>query len=911
MGKTSKFSFPLPGRRGQPHFKESPAVADMPKLSKAERLLGASNLPVNNTPQTQLRKQPSSLTLNLYESSIDGFDDVSENEYPVPEMPAQYRDSPKLPEPVSTESQPQGGTYNAFPRSQSVSGKGSTRVQLERKVHPRSMSSNTIPSIRHLKSTSALHSAFKQIQSIPERPSAAPVREMASRTDTRYHAAEHIPEQTTLMAAEGAANFHERRRPSRLDLTNIFPKTPSNANTTTGNHISSPTSIFSSGPYLPEVPILPLELTSPKSATGSTQRKLSKSKRSGSVEQLRRPQTASAATTRRQGGSGSRKTKHWFDGLLEAEDQFLVPFEPEVPVPPIPKRIHPPTKSRTVSREEISIRLVERSSPIRSSPKGLAPMYETSMKRTSWQGQYAQSLRASVISDPSELQDRTPQETQQSGFEDSSLSDSPTPQVDEFLDAGESDSESDEERDSSSLPGVRDSIAIEELDETVTIGEAQAFQVRPRRILGKVQVTSAQQVTQLATRPQNGKLQSSRPIVLKAVPRKISISHDKALESSSTTVKPAEATPPSRPDSIISISPSSLGHMQDPKHKLMAVTAEEEALLAMMRQKRAAMASHSFAAGYKTALLSSPQSPMFVNVRRNSGCGPSLTARSRSSIGGELAQNIEPPLSPPPASRLPSPPEEETVTEQKSTEKRNRDSLIQSSTSSRQPSVSEQPPIRLSSPVPIDTLYTKLHTLPTSPTMIDGLSMSPSNTSQTSGLPSPVTPQTARSANNVAIVIPDSSSRSDSSGSETDFLDHTSIDSQKTFSSLPTSLHAHVRASSGSTAVSDDEGASIEVHAISQDVTPKGKDTSLHRPNFSRRILATQQYGSYSSYIHNNAHQLQEPVTSFLNTTNAIHVHNGCCGEVTDVRCSVADDVIQAWGDLGGWQDLNRFRPVA
>jgi hypothetical protein len=192
-----------------------------------------------------------------------------------------------------------------------------------------------------------------------------------------------------------------------------------------------------------------------------------------------------------------------------------------------------------------------------------------------------------------------------------------------------------------------------------------------------------------------------------------------------------------------------------------------------------------------------------------------------------------------------------------------------------------------------------------------GLSMSPSNTSQTSGLPSPVTPQTARSANNVSVIIADSSSRSDSSGSETDFLDRNSIDSQKTFSSLPTSMHAHERVDSGSTAVSDDEGASIEVHPISQNVTPKAKEASMIQHNYAQRAAINQPPGSYLRYLQNDVYRSQEPVTSFLHPAQAVHVHNGCCGETVDVRCSVADDIMAAWGDLGGWQDLNRFRPVA
>lgn len=945
MGKTSKFSFPLPGRkvRSEP---EAPVFPEERKLSKAERLLGASNLPVNNI--RQVRKQPSSLTLHLYEPSIaEGFVEDDEHDYPVPELPQSHlRDSPILPHPAV-----QPMAYGVVPRSTSMKQKQSPRLQQERK-HPRSMSSNAIPNVRHFKSAISLNGAsYKPIPTISERPSAAAIRKMASKPDTPYYISRpgtglgiKTQESAGSSSDHSPKRAQDRKRPSRLDLSKLFPKSGgANSNSSTSRVVSSPTSVFSAG-YLPEIPMLGQDLMSPSSLSLKSQRKLSKSFRHASADQLRRPKTAGAPEStpapavqpimlksfRR---TELRKTKHWADGLLEAEDQFEIPMTPMTPdisdmppVPALPQRMRPPVKPRTMSRDELSIRVVERSSPNRPSPGDSLQAYDNNSRRTSWQSQIA-PLRASILEKRNQYTpgSRFSVLTQSTVQRDSILSQSTTQrdsvlsqstvqrdsvlsqstmtrdsyvdhrasQAEPFPTVEEADTETEDE--DSDLPDVRASIAFSDIDETVTIGEAQAFEVRPRHMLGNLQLKTNTQMNGSATFRQlnDTPMQSPQAVLIPAASfRKTSVS------SGGKTTPIAEQASRNSADSSgttrrNSITPTTPGAppLVESRHKMMAVTAEEEALLAMMRQKRAAMASHSFAAGYKTALLSSPQSPMFVNVRRESRVDNITVPRSRPS----MSDNIQPPLSPPPSTDLPTPPEHSSDPEPRTHYPR--ESLAQSiSTISSSQSQPDRDPTKAPSVVGLDTLYTKLHALqPNSPTMTtSGLSMSPSNTSQLSALPSPVTPDASRSTNDLSVIIADPSSRTNSNVSERDILERNTLDSQK--SSFMSSTSLPLRREVAASIASDDDGASsIEVHPVSNETTPNSRDGQhTKRTVPSSRMPAPYNYGAYSTaYVHQHA-------GSFL--ASAPHVHeNGCCAE-SDARCSVVDDVMAAWGDLGGWQ---------
>jgi hypothetical protein len=633
-----------------------------------------------------------------------------------------------------------------------------------------------------------------------------------------------------------------KRRPSKLDMSKIFSKATGSRN---NRAVSSPTSLFSHGHYLPDVPLLPQELSIPiGGGPFGNGRKLSKNSKRTEILEQRRPQTAGAKPK-----AQSRRTKNWFDGLLEAEDRLDEAFNLEFPedfhaindnippIPTIPKRhrspapTRAPSQSRPDSREEFSIRIVDRSSPFRSPPND--SIYELSAKRPSWQTS-SPSLRTSYIvaqSVPFNSPVDISHDHAESIEEQMTLHAEPIPTLPEVEVEKEVVVE---EEENDELPGVRDSIIfddLDDLDEIVTIAEAQTCKVLP--------VNSSwppiPRSPSWAQRKQSFPIQSF-PVRAGAVRRietapvkskSVSVDH-----GSGNNIREHILTVPARPASIITLSPSFPPPKADSKHKLMAVTEEEEALLAMMRNKRAAMASSSFAAGYKTGLLASPQNSMFQ---------PNVMANPRSRPSDIKEQSHSAPLSPP----LSDASSQHTMEHN---------------------SVSEE---SLILPIPsqqLDKLYTSL---PLSPSSTHP-GMSPSATSP--ALSSPTTPAATRSMCDIAVVIADERSRGSSTTSSVDIMERDSLEKKE----------LGLMSSTTSTCPSIDENCreSVEVHVVSVGSSPV-------RDEPQKRGLAAFRMG-------------QE--TDLLSVPNAnIRVGAGN-------RSSVIDDVMAAWSDLGGWGDLDRFR---
>ncbi|KAF1984219.1 hypothetical protein K402DRAFT_406192 [Aulographum hederae CBS 113979] len=192
------------------------------------------------------------------------------------------------------------------------------------------------------------------------------------------------------------------------------------------------------------------------------------------------------------------------------------------------------------------------------------------------------------------------------------------------------DDETEDEQESyAHLPRVRDSIAISEFEDNVHIERAHAFEVVP-----KAMSRSAHTLSPIPDRRQSdtNTMKSSDTAIVEGEPES---------RRSSTTSSAYLAPPPPRPysrrknhtrqPSAIpenqvkarsesaplertlsnaksdtsdrgrgSIQSTTMHSME--RHKLMAVTEEEEVLLGLMRRKRAAMAKDNFTAGYETAL---------------------------------------------------------------------------------------------------------------------------------------------------------------------------------------------------------------------------------------------------------------------------------------------------------------------
>ncbi|KAF2674931.1 hypothetical protein BT63DRAFT_449921 [Microthyrium microscopicum] len=919
MGRTSKFSFPLPGRKARSdQVLDGQSPIDEPKLSKVERLLGTSNLPSNyhqqhhaHQPRQELRKPASSISLSLYESTIA---DSSELDYDIPEVPK-----------FAALSLSQDDLFKPPPRSLSAKQMPSSRrIVEEKRGHPRSQSSSAVPSMNTFN-----HYSPSPVQpSMLDRPSFSAMRQVNvyKPTSNANHSLFPVVEDTSLSAGPGPVSSHSsakdnqtKKRPTKLDLSKLFPRptAPSSLYTASKQVTSPPATVSSFGNHRFPSDVRPQvsPMQSPSVYSSRSQKRLAKKPNVSTpltADVLVRPKTAGAVEQPRRQHK-SRKSKNWFDGLLEAEDSMDVGFEPEVP--DLPESFMHKQQS-FVQKQEFApktpiastVRLVELSSPYPQPPATNSTPQDTRQNRTSWQGHYAKSFRASVYDVPAkrtsvaspqlpkliELKSQTPKSAQ--------------PKQEVILDEPELE-------DNPNLPDIRDSLALSDFEdddfEVVTIGEAQAFHVPTQTTIDTVETV------QVHRTPKTSQSQISLAFVDEQLDSVNSMSMiDSFPTSPANRMDPTypayeslildnvatEAYPTGRPEMAVAKATNvqaAIYPKSDPRQRFMEVTEEEEALLEMMRLKRAAMASHSFAEGYKTALLASPGSSIFTTVPREMSGSNRESLRSRSSG----FSNYEPrQLTGHDMVNYPGP-----VRSPYGEQRRGSESLLESSPdlpNGRLRSAStaqsttfgmtsyRDSTIQYSQAIPAEPMFIRLSAISTSPAMVNtGLSTSPSEKSGMSGLPSPVTPQATPVPDNMNFKI-NANSRSNSNTSIPELIKDVNQETPKSFSSRhgvhhrqhnsDSSLYTHHESNDGDVAAPT--MTSLHEHNVAN-----GSYTS--RPIFAPKRLDYEQSGR----LHPSAHAEHN------------HVHYpGCCG-AADVRCSVAEDVMAAWGSLGGWQELDRY----
>jgi hypothetical protein len=943
MGRTSKFSFPLPGRRGRSQPAQDGANAEEPKLTKAERLLGETGLGVQRnptqarhqqTPSKSLNLKPSFMSLSIADSSTpDEFSEYEDDDEYLSDLPAR---NPK---------------YTHSPRLNSVSEDRTNHYGLfkeESRGHPRSRSHSAVPLLRSFQSAGSLITPQRQT---PFSRSIAPVQDTSPHLrktslpvypDYRNRGESRLVPKPVRRVSE--EKVEQKPRPPRLDLTRLFPR-PSLSN------ISRPGSVRSV--IAPSTPARPSTVAAhmPSLSTGSTtsinrshQKHLSRSR--GTVSPFPsvspRPSTGSNPppplstilkdpTSIRKNRPKPPKTKYWFDGLLELEDEDQeLDLASEPPAEheyyrEAPSQIRSDDQYLHVGEHGTSIPPVPELSSLQppSSRDYLTPI-ETRLQRNSLQGHYAQSMRASLVSETPEL-GSAPYE----GYDEYShspmlngmlkpplLSVPSTPRPPSTV--------SSEFSEDSNLPRVRDSIALSEIDDAVSIVEAQAFHVQPSRLhrLGPRRLEGLNSPTRSHTeehypRPSSRHTSHTAYTTQTAsFARPVRIGGNKHLQRSPSLADSGHfdaMTPKSAPGSIWNGRPGSAQHPPLPSRaeqaqKLMAVTEEEEALLEMMRRKRAAMASHSFAEGYRTALRQSPQSP--VSLHFSTGSGPrssigntsEMTVRSRSSRY-DIVSVYDPPLSPPPSTALPSPPASDRGLTDAETPKMHptgpkHAKLLSTSTVDSNlsvmtsfldhPSESSPPTLDLE---PVDVKFSPMN-LPT-----PGMSQSPtpSNASHTSFLPSPVTPFNIPSIPDLSVRISGRSASSESSNG--------SAEGEAEPRKLPQSAKViNVRKRSATT---DLTGFHVDANS---------RRTASLESNFTQ-IGSERRPSAQTINVHyavepmaevQRPRQMSDPQCHSASTHD--HSHLNCCDNDDGVRCSVSDDVLAAWGNLGGWTNFDHAR---
>jgi hypothetical protein len=1017
MGRTSKFSFPLPGRKPRSNGKTQGGgqpQAEEPKLSKAERLLGATGLPINNRPQhpqqhhvyKDLRKQPSSLSLAIYEPSL--FED-GELEPQIPDISTM----PAMPNASLPQFHANAGQSRMPPRSMSLNQKQTARKfqEAEQKHTARAASNGNVPSAAQFKPEINIGQQYplKAFPSISEIPPSSPRRRGENNSAVMNGYApwqSQAPRKSFQSVREmpSSPEQGDRKRPSRLDLSKLFPRS-SNSNTSTPTQ-----TLVKSPPFVASIPQRPEVLASRMHAVeiirNAGKHQPLTTVRSAQWSKPQQPMSFSRPRT-----SGDREiewpsgelellhpvpkitrpqfqqnTKNWFDGLLEAEDAV---DEEEWGL--IPDSVESEEPQNQHNAQDMSIRIVEQSSPYGASQAVSPPMTDKQLRRQSWQTSYTQPFKASSI----EVQNKrasihssmqSPNLSMQSRHSVATLKTPVRSQFSRQHDLHENDAESFAE---SEYMSVRDSIALSEMSEDFSIGEAQALHVGTGQFMNR-SGRSSQEDDEPMVAPAVQPIQSPPEVDMRTPPMPQTEHEALGLQLASPITSSFEyaASPPPLKSPL---SPT----RSESRNKMMAVTEEEEALLEMMRQKRAAMASSNFAAGYKTALMSSPQSPMFMNAKRESlGAHSSKSGkRSRSSRPSPLDynpdtvyNNIDPPLSPPPRDVLPSPPEYGEEVSVEDSKRSNTNSMLSPSAGPVNATNSKTVSLVIANLDPSHPQYAKHLTGELPPHVrFQYMANSPANSSAGSGLSlslthssansngavsvprSPVTPQ-APPANMDYVMVAGGSSSSGSNASLEDMMEQrnqpaASQSTRRQQDQYRPSKYQHKHQVSTNTIINLDnrEDAGDIEHQFSDNSTPMpmkelsdfdkqiieirtrtlaatnaaiksyqinsirsrsntlAKQRREHGGSEHERTLSNGSAGSGSQY---STPQPRSPVdqTQIVNKfadipafdpqpKSPIHVlHSKAEHEQADLECSVADDVMEAWGNLGGWTDLERYR---
>lgn len=1001
MGRASKFSFPIPGRRhrGQKDTDDrTPREQDPAQPSKAERLLGTSHLairqatrskpslrstpiPVSNPPQS-----PSYMTVTLSEASFgsDYADRASSTAVEDIVIPSRWRSLQSLrPCPSSNIL---GGIYDDEKGRSGSIGSSNTR-----RMH-------TQPSSSTLQS---YYDAQKSPLAVSQQTSASAVRDMALRkgyppiVEKGEHSSTYINDHESQNNTEKLKKQGRKHRPARLDLSKLFPKPKglegahSEALLSPNKLVNSPLPLSDTSEYFPRnAPNLAPELRarSTKSTKHSEKSHAAPRKKSSKEKSFQRDIYDNAKMNVRRPPQG---IQHWFDGLEEDNDDYME--EPDTPPPPpLPINIRAPNLAPVRKSSLGRVLMTEVEAPKKDRPQ---TSHEKDIFTKSPQVRSHRRNSPSLHSITSHTT-ATSAKTKESKFSTSNLQDSSVLSM---------SSSSDEEYEESpkKLPVLRDSLARStDVSGEIIIGKAQAFEVNPR-----TKTSAAKQKRPLLE--SNFSMRSSstdaapigvmpspeaHPSYL-ALPRHSrnkksthsrqpsAIPEDETRPRTSSASNSTPTGPPMSPSSINTSLRSGGTSMSEPltrneQHKLMAVTEEEQALLEMMRRKRAAMAKHSFTQGYKTALKKeqlqlqrrdTPTPTNHENMHRTSGFlamdspssgminsfpRPASTRSGRASLSG--SDTLTSPGSVPPSSR--GRPRQPRKTSSTMVSGMLRDT---SSSDSNAPSHNHflassdslaGLPYHLSPTVnfsPLDPFQFPIRT-PTTASMA-----SPTTVSHASPLPSPVTPGPRNGELDVHVKVAGSepSCNGDeevginSTGIVESFINSVEKDHERNRTSYSSTRTRRRTASSGAEVVYGIDGSQkpqerqgsdkrSQKHVMHQfqhaqfgiaessevpELYPiEQKSMRIRAPSRTSSIAAANRSGRTSIVSitspttpitrERSVRESRVSKASRLSRETSTTKRESITPSTVSTRCSVSEDVLAAWGSLGGWRDFDSGR---
>jgi hypothetical protein len=934
-----KFSFPLPRRsrtkvdddnHDNDDARSTPSMPSAPEWSsrreesssKAHRVLGTSDGLYPSTSgqasKTPIPAGPGYMSITVSEAS---FGSQMDDRTSAIGAEKGYSKRPGMSKRPSS---------NILGRMYSAEGARSDNSSISHRLQPQT-SNSTLRSHYDAKSSPL---------SISQQTSDSAVRDRALRrgqppvlTDHGYqdHAASPISPAIT----EQSAKENRKSKPARLDLSRLFPKPKGGETHEYGNALLSPTKMVSSPAAMSMVSeYFPRPMTREPIPEIGGQVKLKSTTQhqnpmmqppSSPVRKFKRDDYDNAKVNVRRPPKG---VKYWFDALDEDSDEV----SDHVRVP-----IHPPTAVRPQDALKIPAR---KASLERLTPKATTHQDSRSnrivsgFKRDTFS--HEDIVDVTRLTSPSEFSLNTQHshvstKTKESAISKTNLQDS------SVLSFSSSEDECDSSMNKPRKFAVRKSLdSVADAGEIV-IGQAEAFEVRQHRRPSVGMMSTRTTSTTAATievmyTPEppfppyhysrrsdySGSRRSSHV-------RQPSVIHEDEDFRPKTAIN-APLSPSSRSVVSARTSTSEPQPRTNGSRKLMAVTAEEEALLELMRKKRAAMAKMG-ANQVETVPLEqherrTPPREGAQQPYRTSGflsMEASPPARVVENKGTRRSSAIPPsPLLLPPRGRPIS-----TTHEGNVAMSHLRDSSASDTWSDRHNSPVSRG--RLPHYLPTPSEFSPLDPFPpTSPTPTAS-AVSPTTTEHASPLPSPITPGLRFGAQDVNVKV----ANSDTSNELDDIiiLDNGVIgnipDGRKSDSSYDKTVHHQRRRTASSDAevnfpvpptsvpkelASVSEASSRPPSTVEPPLPkiPKRNSKRIGGATLSPSTPARSRQSSvHSNTSRNSSYSQSSSVHNSFDKRSARHVSSG--NSVTssrrspkDDRNSVNDDVLAAWNSLGG-----------
>lgn len=600
---SKKFSFPLPRRskvkvddNDHHHSARStpsiPSVPEWPSTSKAHRVLGTSDsLYRSPSNQPSAPASPGYMSITVSEASfgshLDGRSSATATEN------GGYLKLPGMSKRASS---------NILGRAYSGDGRrGSDNSSVSHRLQPQT-SNSTMRSHYDAKSSPL---------AISQQTSDSAVRDRALRRGqpqvvTEYGYNQHVASPMSPMILDEANKKENRRsKPARLDLSKLFPKPKTGDGQDHAHVLLSPTKMVNSpaamsmaSDYFPRpmtrepTPQIGGQVKLKTATSSSTTRYQQPTMQpaiqppSSPVRKFRKDDYDNAKIHVRRPPKG---VQHWFDALDEDSDEATADARTPIYAP---KAVRPQGMPKVPVRKTSLGRLHSNLATTAPPSQYLVP---TSRKDT-----FAHEDIADIacLTSPSQfsVNSLVSNKTKESSLSKSNLQDS---SVLSFSSSEED--EYDQTQAKARKFAVRKSLDINDDAGEVIIGQAQAFEVRPKRRPSAGRISTRSTSTGAATIevmyspeppfpsyhfPRSSNYSGSKRSGHLRQPSVIpEVEDDRPKTAVNIPLSPSTHSITSARTSASEPKPRS-----DGSHKLMAVTAEEEALLEMMRKKRAAMA---------------------------------------------------------------------------------------------------------------------------------------------------------------------------------------------------------------------------------------------------------------------------------------------------------------------------------